>query len=171
MGVGRNMAYRKSVFLQHSFKGFEGQMGGDDDLFVNAHATGTNIRICIDAKSQTTSYPKTTWRDFFIQKIRHLSVGKKYRKKDQTRLGAFALSSLISWGLVIASIITGFYVGLSLVIFGVRSLSFYIIFTLSGRKLKVNMHYMALPLLDLCFNLYYPVVGLVALISKKVKWS
>ena len=127
--------------------------------------------ICISRKAQTTSVPKTTWREFFIQKIRHLSVGKKYRKKDQTRLGAFALCSLISWVLVITSIITGFYVGLSLMIFGIRSLSFYIIFTLSGRKLKVNMLYMALPLLDLCFNLYYPIVGLVALISKKIKWS
>ncbi|MGW8123686.1 glycosyltransferase [Roseivirga echinicomitans] len=171
MGVGRNLAYRKSVFLKHSFQGFESKTGGDDDLFVNAHANATNTEICIHPDAHVTSIPKTTWGEYFTQKLRHLSVGKNYRKKDQTRLGLFALSSLIGWIMLFLAILAGFNIILTLVIFGIKGLSFYVIFTLSGRRLKTNMAYWALPLLDLCFNLYYPMVGLVALIAKKVKWS
>ena len=171
MGVGRNLAYRKSVFIEHSFQGFESQTGGDDDLFVNAHANATNTEICIHPDAHITSIPKNTWSEYFIQKVRHLSVGKNYRKKDQTRLGLFALSSLIGWMMLFWAILAGFNIGLTLVIVGIKSLSFYVIFTLSGRKLKMNMAYWALPFLDLCLNLYYPMVGLVALIAKKVKWS
>lgn len=171
MGVGRNLAYRKSVFSKHSFQGFESKTGGDDDLFVNAHATTSNTEVCIHPDAHVTSIPKTTWREYFTQKTRHLSVGKNYRKKDQTRLGLFALSSLIGWIMLFWAILIGINITLILVIFGIKSLSFYVIFTRSGRKLKVNMAYWALPFLDLCFNLYYPMVGLVALIAKKVKWS
>ncbi|WP_185096867.1 glycosyltransferase [Roseivirga seohaensis] len=171
MGVGRNLAYRKSVFLKHSFQGYESKTGGDDDLFVNAHATAANTEICIHPDAHVTSIPKSTWRDYFRQKVRHLSVGKNYRKKDQTRLGLFALSSLTGWIMLFWAILASFNIVLILMIFGIKSLSFYVIFTRSGRKLKMNMAYWALPFLDLCLNLYYPMVGLVALIAKKVKWS
>ncbi len=171
MGVGRNLAYRKSVFLKHSFQGFQSKTGGDDDLFVNAHANELNTEICIDSDAHLISIPKASWAEYFTQKVRHLSVGKNYRKKDQTRLGLFALSSLIGWIMLFLAILMGFNITFTLVIIGIKSLSFYVIFTRSGRKLKVNMAYWALPFLDLCFNLYYPMVGLVALIAKKVKWS
>ena len=171
MGVGRNLAYRKSVFLKHSFQGFQSKTGGDDDLFVNAHTNELNTEICIHSEAHLISIPKASWAEYFTQKVRHLSVGKNYRKKDQTRLGLFALSSLIGWIMLFLAILMGFNITFTLVIIGIKSLSFYVIFTRSGRKLKVNMAYWALPFLDLCFNLYYPMVGLVALIAKKVKWS
>src|SRR5690606_33778770 len=38
MGVGRNLAYRKSKFLEEKgFNNFLHVTGGDDDLFVNQH--------------------------------------------------------------------------------------------------------------------------------------
>ncbi|NBP71584.1 MAG: glycosyltransferase, partial [Cytophagia bacterium] len=46
MGVGRNMAYRKSLFMNN--KGFTNMLsytGGDDDLFVNKHAKGSNTSV------------------------------------------------------------------------------------------------------------------------------
>ena len=171
MGVGRNLAYRKSVFQKHSFSGYEDKMGGDDDLFVNAHANGRNTRICISHASHMRSIPKLTWKEYFIQKIRHLSVGKSYQKKDQTRLGVFALSTHIGWIMLFSAMILGMNLSLILVIFSIRSLSFYVIFTRSGQKLNVNFAFWALPLIDLCFNLYYPILGLMALIAKKIKWS
>lgn len=171
MGVGRNLAYRKSVFQNHSFSGYEDKMGGDDDLFVNAHANGANTKICIRQASHMLSVPKRTWRAYFIQKIRHLSIGKSYQKKDQTRLGIFALSTFVGWIMLFSAMFLGMNLSVILVIFGIRSLSFYVIFTQSGQKLNVNLAFWALPLIDLCFNLYYPILGLMALIAKKIKWS
>jgi len=49
MGVGRNMAYRKSLFFEN--KGFASHLkivSGDDDLFVNENATKKNTKIVIN---------------------------------------------------------------------------------------------------------------------------
>ena len=50
MGVGRNLAYRRSVFFRN--KGFGSHnhvISGDDDLLVNTIATGKNTAVdCCD---------------------------------------------------------------------------------------------------------------------------
>ncbi len=83
MGVGRNLAYRKSLFL--STKGFHPYLdttGGDDDLFVNQHANKRNTKISIGSDSLVHSAPEQSWHGFYVQKIRHLSVGKYYKRSD-----------------------------------------------------------------------------------------
>ncbi|WP_300729707.1 glycosyltransferase [uncultured Bacteroides sp.] len=52
MGIGRNLAYRKSVYLKH--KGFSDHLQlqrGEDDLFVNAVANKSNTRVALGADS------------------------------------------------------------------------------------------------------------------------
>ena len=69
MGVGRNLAYRRSSFL--GVKGFNNIIaitGGDDDLFVNLHAKGSNTAVCVDRASQTHSKPKTSLKNFIQSK-------------------------------------------------------------------------------------------------------
>ncbi|MFY8037265.1 MAG: glycosyltransferase [Cyclobacteriaceae bacterium] len=76
MGVGRNLLYQKSLFLEN--KGFNAHLGitgGDDDLFVNQLATRHNTRVALGQEALTFSKPKTTWKEFYHQKRRHLSVG------------------------------------------------------------------------------------------------
>ena len=73
-------------------------MGGDDDLFVNEHAGKFNTNVAIERESLTYSYPKTSFKDFFRQKIRHLSVGTNYKFKHQIILGFYTLSYLLFWG-------------------------------------------------------------------------
>ena len=90
MGVGRNLAYRKSLFLNNKgFNGFLGVTGGDDDLFVNQHANAKNTAVSLGEESIVYSVPKRTLSEFFNQKVRHLSVGKKYRFKHILSLGIF----------------------------------------------------------------------------------
>ena len=81
-GVGRNLAYRKSLFVEKGFGGDEAYVGGDDDLLVNQHAHRKNTVVEISAESQTCSEFKKTGRAYFIQKTGHLSAGKRYRIKD-----------------------------------------------------------------------------------------
>jgi hypothetical protein len=83
MGVGRNLAYKKSIFLEDSFTNTSHIVGGDDDLLVNNWANSKNTKIIIDPDSYTLSIPKTTWVDYFIQKICHLSVGTHYSIKTE----------------------------------------------------------------------------------------
>lgn len=171
MGVGRNMAYRKTLFERSGFGGDEKYTGGDDDIFVNRHATKDNTRAILSYNSQMVSMPETTWSAFLKQKIRHLSAGKRYHKKDQTRLANFTLATLAGWILFFWLLAVAENKALILVPFAIRSLSFYSIFTRSGQNLKVKLAYWALPLFDLCYTIGYPVVGLIALTAKRIKWS
>ncbi len=171
MGVGRNLAYRKRIFLNDGFKNTQHITGGDDDLLVNAFANKSNTEIMIDQSAQCISVPKKTWASYLTQKTRHLSVGKEYRQKDRTRLGIFALCNLFGWFLLFYLLFAGHNIGWILTMFGFRSTLFYIIFTRTGRKLGVRILPFTLPLLDLFYNLFYLVVGLRVLAAKRIKWS
>ena len=183
MGVGRNLAYRKSLFLQQKgFNNFLHVTGGDDDLFVNMHARGSNTRLEIQPDSQTYSEPKATWRSFYQQKIRHLSVGKRYRFSHRFLLGLFSLTWILTWFIWLASLIwllTSFG-GRELVfrhetylIFGPFLLRWILLLMLFSKMLKkasVGFSLWTVPLLDFIYSIYYLSTGLIALTTKKIRW-
>lgn len=171
MGVGRNLSYRKSIFIKKPYNAISDVVGGDDDLLVNKWANSENTRIVIDSYAHTLSIPKLTWKAYLIQKIRHLSVGTYYNKKDRTRLGLFALSNWFGWTLLFILLFNGYDKILILSLFGFRSMFFYTIFTRIGQKLGVRIRPFMLPLLDLLYNFFYLVIGLRALTAKRIKWS
>ena len=106
MGVGRNMAYRKEIFFNNN--GFNSHMAlksGDDDLFINEVANHSNTEICASKDSFTLSEPKTSFKDWILQKRRHVSTAKFYKIKHQFLLGLFYISQLLFWvlgGLLLA---------------------------------------------------------------------
>lgn len=80
MGVGRNLAYRKSLWVKE--KGFAkhaSRASGDDDLFVNQAATPENVRTAQIPSSYTYSEAPANWGAWFRQKTRHFSAGPAYR--------------------------------------------------------------------------------------------
>lgn len=102
MGVGRNMAYKKSLFFKN--KGFAAHMhipSGDDDLFVNAHATNKNTAIRINKEAQVWSVPNTTWRGYLSQKKRHFGAGKMYKPKHKFVLSLQIISQFLFYVLII----------------------------------------------------------------------
>jgi glycosyltransferase involved in cell wall biosynthesis len=87
MGVGRNLAYTRSLFFRE--KGFSKHYhinSGDDDLFVNHVATGANTNICASSKAITYSVAKKTFKDWRIQKARHLTTSPLYTGVSKSRL-------------------------------------------------------------------------------------
>jgi glycosyltransferase involved in cell wall biosynthesis len=100
MGVGRNLMYKKELFWKNGgFSGHNTLLSGDDDLFINKAATKYNVGVCVEA--QTESIPKTTWKEWYVQKKRHLSVGKKYKTRDRINLGLLWISGIMVWTLLI----------------------------------------------------------------------
>ncbi|MBN2481954.1 MAG: glycosyltransferase, partial [Bacteroidales bacterium] len=84
MGTGRNLAYKKSLF--YSGKGFSNHLhlaSGDDDLFVNEHATGKNTALEFAMESHTRSNPKQTFEKWVFQKRRHVTTGRLYKAKHK----------------------------------------------------------------------------------------
>lgn len=93
MGVGRNLAYRKSFFLRAGGLTHYDQLpGGDDDLLINRHAPADRTARVVDPAAWTYSAPTQYWRDYLRQKLRHQSVGPHYRTRHQLLLTTLALS-------------------------------------------------------------------------------
>ncbi|MGI4730048.1 MAG: glycosyltransferase, partial [Janthinobacterium lividum] len=87
MGVGRNLAYTKSLFF--GAKGFAAHMhvlSGDDDLFINQNANAVNTTVQVDAEAHTFSETKTSLRAYYRQKKRHMGVGKYYKRRNRILL-------------------------------------------------------------------------------------
>jgi glycosyltransferase involved in cell wall biosynthesis len=87
MGVGRNLAYTRSLFFRE--KGFSTHYhinSGDDDLFVNQVANGGNTNVCISDKAITYSIAKTSFREWSIQKARHFTTSPLYNSVSKSRL-------------------------------------------------------------------------------------
>lgn len=176
MGVGRNLAYRKSLFLEK--KGFNNYLhviGGDDDLFVNQHANGKNTRVHIAAEAITTSAPEKTWTDFFYQKIRHLSVGKYYRGKHKWVVGAFKISwvfTLLVGAVCLAlfwqnHILAGAVAGVLIC----RWILLGVAISCLLKRAGLTFTFALIPVLDIVYPIYYISTGLTALFTKKVRWK
>lgn len=174
MGIGRNLAYRKSLFMAtEGFQELSPIMGGDDDLWVNRHSNKENTTICTHPESLTFSKPKEKWSEFFHQKKRHLSVGKYYKTKDKFKLGVFHFAQTLLWILFILGLVLGNPTDCLI-------LSLVILMYLAGQyvvfyKLSINfgikfMHY-NLPVLEILFIIYYWIWGIFASLSKHLKWK
>ena len=171
MGVGRNMAYRKKVFFEHKgFKGYYKVVGGDDDLFINKHAEGYNTKPALDPEGIVYSVPKTSFRSYFRQKIRHMSVGKYYRFRHRLKIGVFTLTKFITWfslfGLMVIPGYLWIVLGLWIVLMSLIALQF----RLSSKKLGDHFEFYFVPLLDLLYVLYLLGFGTVALVRKRIPW-
>lgn len=98
MAVGRNMGFRKALFLkacQHPL--WQKLPYGDDDLLVCIAATPHNYSVVSNPLSYTQSKAPASLQQWTQQKKRHLSTGKYYRKKVQFILGSYALSQGLWW--------------------------------------------------------------------------
>lgn len=171
MGVGRNMAYLKTFFMSRKgFNGYLRHIGGDDDLFVNKNGTGHNTGICIGPESFIVSTPKTKWRDFFRQKVRHLSAGREYRFSSRVFPGFFILSQMAFW--ISALILLG--LRLELIVVGgvavIRLAVLWITCSVCASRLG-DRNRGLVPLLDFLYVIYYLSTAPVALLTKKVQWK
>ena len=106
MGVGRNLAYKKELFFKTGgFKKMMNNRAGDDDLFVNHVANRKNTAVVCSRDSITWSPSKTTMRDWWQQKRRHLSVSHDYRLGTKIRLALEPMSRGLFYLAVIALLV------------------------------------------------------------------
>jgi len=98
MGVGRNLAYKKELFVKNNgFIAHQHIKSGDDDLFVNQVATKKNTAICYRKKAHTVSKVHTNFKKWIHQKRRHISTANHYQKKHQFLLALFYVTNLLFW--------------------------------------------------------------------------
>jgi glycosyltransferase involved in cell wall biosynthesis len=135
MGVGRNLSYKREVFIRNKgFSSINQIPSGDDDLFINQVATKKNTAIVIAAEAHTLSEPKTTWKAWMEQKFRHYTTSKYYKPLHKFLLGFYSLSLFFVYPLLILSIIF-FNWWMALAVFGARFIVQAIIWFFCMKKL------------------------------------
>lgn len=103
MGVGRNMAYTRTLFNSvGGFKSHYSISSGDDDLFVQQAAKKKNTALEIDPDTFMFSEPKHTWSDWVRQKRRHFTTAPQYRVFKKLLLGIYPLTM---WLLLVSFVI------------------------------------------------------------------
>ncbi len=171
MGVGRNLAYTRPLFMaKKGFNSYQDVIGGDDDLFVNKNADKVNTQVVLGKEAITISEPKKTLSQFFRQKLRHLSVGKHYTTQSKLILSIWTFSHLLFWGLFITLLVLKIELYIIMISFFIRTLLLHLTFNLSCKKLGERFELWGLLILDCIFVFYYLFVGVAALFTKRVKW-
>lgn len=175
MGIGRNLCYRKKFFMdQKAFKNLWHIEGGDDDLFVNQHASKTNTAVVIHPESITVSMPKTTFKDYLIQKTRHFHAGKYYKTKDKLKLGIYSFSHLIFWGTALVLMVnsrTWEPIALVLGLILTRAVLQYAVMKEASKKLEGAGKVLWTMFFDLMYMIYFWIIGTKGYLSKTVRWK
>jgi glycosyltransferase involved in cell wall biosynthesis len=172
MGVGRNMAYKKELFLNSKgFNNYQDVVGGDDDLFINAHSTKINTQVRMGEAIITVSKAKNNWTDFLHQKLRHLSAGRKYKFSDRVMLGGFMGTWLLTWFGVLPIALFSDWIFLIVGLFVIRMVMLNLLVNRASKALGAEFESWKTSFLDFIFSFYYLVTGLRALVVKRIKWK
>jgi glycosyltransferase involved in cell wall biosynthesis len=172
MGVGRNLAYKKSEFF--AVNGFINHIqvrSGDDDLFINQIATKRNTATSFHSGGFTYSKSQPTFKQWFAQKRINTITERLYKKFDRVQLRLFYFSQLLF--LVVSSVllIIQFEWVFVLVLITLRYLATYIIMGFCAGKLKEKDLIYWLPVLEIVFIFTQLNIFFVNLYSKPSYWK
>jgi len=168
MGVGRNLAYRKSSLEKvNGFKTHENITSGDDDLTVIALAKKDNVAIEYGSDTWCYSMPENSFRAYIRQKNRHVRTAKHYPLRIKIWLFLYAVFHVLFYLSSFYLFFYGFYFFLLLYFFYIAVLRFEYLSTtnkLVNNSLLTNVY-----LIDFVFIFYYGFTFLNALFKTKNK--
>lgn len=172
MGVGRNLAYKREEFFK--VDGYRDHLkirSGDDDLFINQVATKKNVATHYSPESFTYSKPKTTFKDWFLQKRRHVATAEHYKVFDRMQLGLFYSSQLLF--LIFAIVLLAFQFEWIIVlgIIGFRYLFTWLTLGFAAGKLKEKDVMYWFPIIEITLIFTQLNVFITNSFSKPVQWK
>ena len=171
MGTGRNMAYKKSLFIKT--KGFASHyniMSGDDDLFVNENANKKNTKAVCSPESFTYTPAKKSFIKLYQQKLRHLSTAKRYKFSHKFLLSLEPLSRITYYSLSILILSLLFnYLILAFVIL-VFIIKFVILKIASNRMKEKDLFIFSL-IFDMFLPIFYLFLHANNILIRRRKWN
>jgi len=172
MGVGRNMAYKKSLFFKS--KGFAAHMhipSGDDDLFVNANANATNTTIQIHKETHVWSEPKTSFLAYLRQKKRHIGAGNFYKAKHKFILSFQIIIQFAFYALVItlACFPRTHFIAVGVFLFSLMVRCF--VYPKLLKRLNYGELRWWFPILDIILMAFLVFNAILSIFVKKVQWK
>lgn len=171
-GVGRNLAYRKSLFYKS--QGFISHYKlefGDDDLFINRVATKKNTSIEIGHDSFTLSESKRGLGSWIIQKQRQSVVARYYKWNTKFLLRKFKLSQLLFYSLLIYLSAVNYNNLIVFSLFGLRLFTQLFIIKKCMNILNEQRLLLISPLAEVLLMLLRIILLFTNLFTKKNKWK
>ena len=172
MGVGRNMAYKKSLFFDN--KGFANHIhipSGDDDLFIQEIATKNNVTIEINTQAHTSSEVIENWKEWSYQKRRHLTTAPLYKTTFKVILALYPYAQFLFWSAIILLFILKAPIVMPVILLGVKLLSSYLVNYKSMKQLNAMDLYWIHPVYELMHLFIQGIFVLLNLVNKPKKWS
>jgi poly-beta-1,6-N-acetyl-D-glucosamine synthase len=174
MGVGRNLAYRRTLFFDK--KGFGNHAylaSGDDDLFVNSNALKNNIAVEFRKESHTRSVPASGVFEFYKQKKRHLTTANYYKFRNKVALITEPVSRVLFYFSLIVLLSNLFLWPVVLAIFGVRIITQCTVFALIQKKLNDRGLLPWMPIFDILSPFINTVIYIGSLRQRagKNRWN
>lgn len=166
MGVGRNLAYRRSIFFNK--KGFGSHthvISGDDDLFVNSNSGKMNTRVEFRKEFHTRSLPAMTFNNWFLQKKRHMTTAPYYKSRDKFLLLLEPASRVIFYAAFVVLLSFIFLWPVVLALFGLRLIIQILVLTMSQKKLNEK----GLLAFSLIFDIFSPIIYGAVLLSNTIR--
>lgn len=173
MGVGRNLAYKKSLFTKN--KGFASHShinSGDDDLFINEVANTQNTGIELSQEAHTRSVPKKTFQDWVFQKRRHFSTAGHYKFIHKFLIGLETFTRLLFYITAVLMLFHHNLVYIGLCMLFIRYAVQLWVYAITLKKLNEKN----LLLISLLFDIIIPLINIflytvISFNSKQHKWK
>jgi cellulose synthase/poly-beta-1,6-N-acetylglucosamine synthase-like glycosyltransferase len=174
MGVGRNLAYKRSVFFENKGYGAHNHIiSGDDDLFVNTNARSCNTAVEFSPSAHTRSVPCSDIIEWITQKKRHLTTAPYYKLKDKVLLITEPLTRIIFYSFFIVLLSFNFIWPFVIAIFGLRLVTQIIVYALVQKRLNET----GLIFYSIFFDIFSPLINVIVYLSNvrtrpdKNKWK
>ena len=172
MGVGRNMAYKKSLFFEN--KGFANHLhiaSGDDDLFIQEIANKNNVNIEISEKAHTTSAVIEEWGEWIYQKRRHITTAPLYKTKFKVLLALYPYAQLLFWTALLLLYLLEAPIKFCAILLIVKIFISYLVNYKAMRDLKVLDLYWIHPVYEIVYLFLQGFFVLLNIVSEPKKWS
>jgi len=165
----RNLAFRKSAYLQ--IGGYEeiGQLvSGDDDLFLHLlrQKTDWRMRYAIETEAVVPSNPPTNFKTFINQRIRHASKGRYYSLGMKLGLAAVYLFNVALFISFLLSFWNTYYLLLFAISFLLKSFTEFLLIQKMAAIIFYKKYLKYFPLAALLHIPYIVIFGLWGQLGK-----
>ncbi|SDG54766.1 glycosyltransferase [Psychroflexus sediminis] len=172
MGVGRNVMYTKNLFLDsENFENEKHLTSGDDDLLIQQISDKSTITVSLSSDSFVISQPKTSWRSWWKQKLRHYSTAPYYKPTNQLFLGLYHISHAVFWLTCVLLLFTHFS-KIAAVILVIYVICKSLLIVNYGKTLKVSKSVLFIwPILEACLLCLQIGLGVNSRFKKQKSWQ
>jgi poly-beta-1,6-N-acetyl-D-glucosamine synthase len=173
MGVGRNLAWHRRLFLESG--GFERHRhiaSGDDDLFVHQTGNRHNTAYCDHPDTFMFSAAKPNLASWLRQKNRHLTAGLAYSFWQRMVLGGAAFTHAGHYGFGVLLLLSQPAMAGQLALgYALRLAVVWVVYAAAFRRLRERGLTRLAPLLDVALALWLGAVAPALLVfGKRGRW-